>query len=120
MGKRIRDYLEEVVTHSIGSHSKRFYRGGYFLIAWEWWRRAVQLPGRASAVALVVWREVNMRRSYTVKLKKCWLKEDNHTDGQVRRGVRTLESAGLVIIRRLPGRNLEVTIVRQPGDPKLW
>src|SRR5262245_20348622 len=80
-------------------------------IPWAWLTRAMRLPGRALAVGLVLWRQVGLDGNRTVSLSHARLQEcgiDRHT---ARRGIRSLESAGLVAIRRRQGRCLDVTIV---------
>jgi hypothetical protein len=70
----------------------------------------MNLPGRALAVALILWREVGLRKAMTVPLSQTKLRESGIDRYAARRGLRALERDGLVTIRRPPGRCLEVTM----------
>jgi hypothetical protein len=86
----------------------KFLRGP---IPWAWIVRAMALPGRALAVGLILWRESGIRNSLTVPLQHAHLRDAGILSGAARRGMRYLEKANLVMIRRRPGRCLEVTIL---------
>jgi hypothetical protein len=81
-----------------------------------WLYRAGALPGQALAVGVVLWHEAGCRKSRTVpfRISKC-RKFRIHED-TARRGLQVLEKAGLIAIRRLPGRCSEVTILEATTD----
>jgi hypothetical protein len=85
-------------------------------IPWSWLERACRLPGKALHVALLLWKEAGCRNSRTVTL--CLARPaalGMHVD-TASRGLRALASAGLVSIRRPPGKALEVTLLDAPMD----
>src|SRR5262249_32809455 len=84
-------------------------------IPWAWLIRAMMLPGRALAVGLIIWREAGIRNSLTIPLQHARLREAGIRKDTGRRGLRSLETAGLVTISRPPGRCLEVTILETPA-----
>ena len=83
-------------------------------IPWPWLVRAMTLPGRALAVALVLWREAGIRKAMTFPLSQARLREAAISTQAARRGLRALAMAGLLTIHRPPGRSLEVTILDVP------
>jgi DNA-binding transcriptional ArsR family regulator len=92
-----------------------FGRAGFLRgpVPWGWLESAARLPGQALAVSLALWRKAGMRRRRTVKL--CLGRVGLGVSKQAaRRAVRALEQAGLVTVRRLPGRGLEVTLRDAP------
>ena len=91
-------------------------------IPWPWLLRAMRQPGRALAVALVLWREAGIRKTMVIPLSQARLRESGIDRYAARRGLRALELNGLVTIRRPPGRCLEVTILdvtTQTNDPAI-
>ncbi|HEY7311901.1 MAG TPA: hypothetical protein VH643_21235 [Gemmataceae bacterium] len=85
-------------------------------IPWSWLERACRLPGKALHVPLLLWKEAGCRNSRTVTL--CLARPaalGMHVD-TASRGLRALASAGLVSIRRQPGKPLEVTLLDAPMD----
>jgi hypothetical protein len=85
---------------------EKFLKG---LVSWRWLERAFRLPGKALHVALLLWREVGCRRSWTVPLCLSGNLPEGLNEQSARRGLRELEGAGLVAVRRPPGRGLEVS-----------
>jgi hypothetical protein len=89
--------------------------GEWFLrgpVPWPWLEVAARMPGKALAVALCLWREANRRRLSTVKL--CLARVGLGVNEQAaRRGLRSLETAGLVSVVRKPGRGVDVTLLDQ-------
>jgi hypothetical protein len=85
-------------------------------IPWPWLATAMKLPGRALAVALILWREAGIRKVMTVPLPPARLRQCGILPDAARRGLRALEQAGLLTIRRPPGRCLEVTILDAPAE----
>src|SRR5262245_49509260 len=91
---------------------ERFLKGP---IPCAWLERAFVLPGKAIHVALLLWREAGCRRSRIVPLCLSGALPAGLNRQSARRGIRQLQSAGLVTIRHRRGRGLEVTINDVPG-----
>jgi hypothetical protein len=79
-------------------------------IPWAWLDRAGQLPGKALATGLVVWRQAGLRRAKTIHLCLAQLCELGLNEDSARRGIRALERARLISVGRRPGRGLDITI----------
>src|SRR5262245_26670788 len=97
----------------------RHRQGEKFLkgpIPWPWLQRAFLLPGKALHVALLLWREAGCRRSRIVSLCLAGVLPEGLSRQSARRGLRQLAGAGLVTVRRRPGRGLEVTLNDLPTD----
>jgi hypothetical protein len=91
----------------------RHRQGEWFLrgpIPWAWLQRAAELPGKALALSLVLWREAGRRRRRTVRLclNRTGLGLNRWT---ARRALQRLAAARLVTVDRRPGRALEVTLL---------
>jgi len=89
-------------------------RQGKFLkgpISWTWIHRAMHLPGKSLAVGLILWRESGCAKDRTVRFCLSRAVAEGIPTTTARRAIRELERAGLVTIRRKPGRGLEVTLV---------
>jgi hypothetical protein len=84
-------------------------------IPWPWLVKAMTLPGRALAVALILWREAGMRKTMVISFSQARLREVGILPDAARRALRSLERAGLVTIRRPLGRCREVTILDAPA-----
>jgi hypothetical protein len=69
------------------------------------------LRGQALALGLVLWREAGIRKAMTFPLSQARLRDAAISRQAARRGLQALERAGLVIVKRLPGRCLELTIL---------
>jgi hypothetical protein len=80
-------------------------------IPWAWLARAGRLRGKALAVGLVLWRRAGVARKRTVRLYQARPEGLGLNEHSARRGLRALERAGLVEVRRRPGRGLDVTIL---------
>src|SRR5262249_31130693 len=87
---------------------ERFLKGP---IPWSWLEKAIGLPGRALAVALILWREAGWRKNRTVRFSVRKHVSTGVTIWSARRGLRSLESARLVSILRKQGHGLEVTLL---------
>jgi hypothetical protein len=72
------------------------------------------LPGKSLAVGLLLWREFGCTKDRTVHFCLARAVTEGIPTTTARRAIRELERAGLVTIRRKPGRGLEVTIVDNP------
>ncbi len=82
---------------------------------WSWLAAAARARGRALHVALALWYQASVTRSWSVKLNTDRLRElglDRHATS---RGLRELEKAGLVKVERRAGRKPLVTMVAPPA-----
>jgi DNA-binding MarR family transcriptional regulator len=77
--------------------------------------RALRLPGKALHVALLLWQEAGCRRSRTIRFRLAGTADLEMHPDTAKRGLRALEKAGLVSIRRHPGQALEVTLLAAPS-----
>jgi hypothetical protein len=87
---------------------ERFLKGP---IPWRWVECAAELPGKALAVGLVVWREAGCRNERTVPLNLSGLSMPRRT---AQRGLQALEEAGLVSVEHRDGRLSLVTLNDSP------
>ena len=71
----------------------------------------MRLPGKALAVGLMLWLQRGMSGRRTVLFCLARAAADGIPTTTARRAIRELERAGLVSIKRKPGRGLEVTIL---------
>src|SRR5262245_46853445 len=92
----------------------RFLKGP---VPWPWLLRAMALPGKALAVGLMLWLQRGLTGRRTVHFCLTRAAAEGIPTTTARRAVRQLEGAGLVAIRRMPGRGLEVTILDLPTTP---
>jgi hypothetical protein len=86
---------------------ERFLKGP---IPWPWLELAGRLPGKALHVALALWQQAGLAKRRKVRFGLTRLQPMGIGLQAARRGLRNLERAGLVTIRRNPGRTLEVTL----------
>jgi len=96
----------------------RARREGRFLkgpVPWPWLARAMKLPGKALAVGLMLWLQRGLTGRRTVHFCLTSATTDGIPATTARRAVRELEAAGLVSVRRKPGRGLEVILLDVPG-----
>jgi hypothetical protein len=80
-------------------------------IPWAWLDRAGRLPGKALALGLVLWQSAGVLERRTVRLCLASSRVLGLNEYSARRGLQALEHAGLVEVRRRPGRGLDVTIL---------
>lgn len=92
----------------------RFLKGP---VPFDWLSMAAKLPGRAFHVAILLWFLAGMTASLSVKLTGATTRSFGLDRDAKSRALRSLEAAGLVTVRRRPGRNPDVTIVL-PDDPQ--
>jgi hypothetical protein len=71
----------------------------------------MQLPGKALAIGLMLWKESGCARRTTVHFCLSRAVAEGVPITTARRAIRALERAGLVAIERLPGRGLRVTLL---------
>ena len=86
-------------------------------IPWPWLRCAMALPGKALAVALLLWREAGIRNQRTVRINLSALGVLGLPRATARRGLQSLASAKLVTVTHRPGQALEVTLLEVPPTP---
>ena len=85
-------------------------------IPWKWLEAAAQQPGRALHVAVVLWQLVGMKRSRCVALNLSRLGSLGVSRHAASRGLRALESVGLVQVDRQRGRKAVVTVLDHQRD----
>src|SRR5262245_31510267 len=85
----------------------RFLKGP---VSWPWLLQAMRLPGKALALALMLWRESGCVRSRTVHFCLKRAVQDGIPRRTASRAMQLLERAGLVTVRRQLGHGLEVTL----------
>jgi hypothetical protein len=81
-----------------------------------WFDRACVLPGKALAVALVLWRLAKVQKTDTVVLTQAALQQHGLGRWAKYEALRALEAAGLISVRRHAKKNPEVTILYPPTD----
>lgn len=95
----------------------RHRQGQKFLqgpIPLAWLTTAGRLPGQALHVGIGLWFRAGLRKSATVALSQATLREFGVTRWSAYRGLRELERAGLVNVRRSRGRLARVTLLEPP------
>jgi predicted ArsR family transcriptional regulator len=76
------------------------------------------LPGKALQVALLLRFQAGLKRSNVVRFNQAQGgREMGVSESAARRAVRELEAAGLVSVRRKPGRAAEVTLSAKEQAP---
>jgi hypothetical protein len=71
----------------------------------------MRLPGKALAVGLMLWLQYGITGDRTVTFCLSRAAADGIPRRTAQRAMEALERAGLVSVRRRPGRGLEVTIL---------
>jgi hypothetical protein len=89
--------------------AKVYVLGGKIPVPWI--RAAGALPRKTLLVGLALWFLTGCRRTRTVRLGGATLREFGINRWTSSRGLARLEKAGLVHVRRLPGRNPIVTLL---------
>lgn len=87
-----------------------------------WVELAAQLPGKALALGIGLWWLQGMVRDAEVKLTKRLLQSFNISRDAAADGLTRLEKAGLVQVKRAPGKRPWVRIVKEldpSGAPKI-
>ena len=94
----------------------KFLRGPVPL---AWLQRAAELRGKALAVGLALWFLRGCQKRWTVRLTRRTLQRFAVGRKPGYLGLKNLEAAGLVRVRRRVGRSPVVTICHrhQPGEP---
>ncbi len=112
--------LTNKALSAIRAPTKRLPRhkpGENFLLGpvpWRWIEQAGRLSGKALAVGLMLWREAGCNKSPTVRFRLAAATAFGCHQDTARRGLEALEAAGLVSVRYIPGRCLEVTLLNAP------
>jgi hypothetical protein len=109
------DALRKRPSRKLPHHrqGEKFLKGP---IPWSWLSQACRLPGKALAIALLLWKEAFCRRNGTVRFRLEYAAgELAISRATARRGLRALAAVRLVSVRYLPGRALEVTINEAPA-----
>jgi hypothetical protein len=92
---------------------QRFLRGS---VSWDWLVHAGRLPGRALHVGLLLWRSSSCQKSPVVNFRLGWGAELGLDRWATRRGLRSLEAAGLVAVQNRVGRDLLVELLEAHPD----
>ena len=79
-----------------------------------WVEQAAQLPGKAFVLGIGLWWLHGMARDAEVKLTKRLLQTFNVSRAAAADGLARLEKAGLVQVKRAPGKRPSVRIVKEP------
>ena len=79
-----------------------------------WLREASSLPGKALHVAVEIWFQVGLKRSGEVALSLSQFKKSGISRSTASRGLAQLEEAGLVVVKRAPGRKPIVMVLPGP------
>ena len=88
--------------------TQRYLKGP---ISWNWLIRAGALKGRALHTGLALLFMAGIKRDLEVALPLGQLKEMGVDRHAAYRGLKQLESAGLVTVRRAPGRKARVLLL---------
>ncbi len=92
---------------------ERFLKGP---IPWAWLDRAGRLPGKSLAVGLVLWQLAGLSRKRTIHVCLANVHSLGLSEDSARRGIKALERARLIEVRRRPGRGLDVTLLEVRDD----
>jgi hypothetical protein len=87
---------------------EKFLRGP---IPWKWLSIAARLPGKALEVGLVIWLLAGIKNSNTIDLSRVPLNSLGVSRQAGYRGLKVLESAGLIAAERHAGRKTRVTLI---------
>jgi hypothetical protein len=85
-------------------------------IPWSWHSKAGRLKGHALHVGIVLWFLAGFKKGGTVTLSSSVLRDLGVTRESKYRGLKELESAGLISVDRHTGRNPVVTILGVRGS----
>ena len=83
-------------------------------IPWKWLEEAMKQPGKAVHVGLAIWFWAGVKRTKEISLSLSRLRQSGVDRHSARRGLAVLEQAGLVSVRRYPGRKPVVTLLDGP------
>jgi hypothetical protein len=91
-----------------GKHAERFLKGP---VPMSWLAAAAQLPGKALAVGLALWRLAGATKSKTVRLGNTEMDEWGVDRSAKSRALHARDQAGLIKIEQRPGCLPLVTIL---------
>lgn len=111
---------ESRITDALKSNNRppRHKRGERFLlgpIPLAWLRTAANLPGKTFVVAVLMWFEAGVSKSDTVTLGHRRLGDFGVHRAASYSALEALENAGLVCVKRHPGRSPRVTLLHKDG-----
>jgi len=112
--ERLRVHREGKLSLSYPENPPRLKRGEKFLkgpLPLAWLAQAGKLPGKCLHVGNVLWFLVGLKSTLTVPLLSSELGRFGVNRQAKYRALRCLEDAGLVAVKRHPGRNPVVTIL---------
>ncbi len=92
----------------------RYKKGELFLkgpLRWDWLLKAGNCPGKALQTAIVLCLIAGIDKKQTVTLSGKRLRKMGVKRNSGYRGLSALEKAGLVTVKRHPGRNSIVTLI---------
>jgi hypothetical protein len=101
----------------VNTKPPRHKKGEYFLkgpIPMDWLKIAMSLPGHALHVAIFIWLWVGVKKDRTVKVSLSGHQDACLNRSTASRGLKALERAGLVSVKRAPGRKPVVTVNEAP------
>jgi hypothetical protein len=76
------------------------------------------LPGKALALALIIWREAGMKKRLTVALPPSKVREAGIHPAARRRALRQLCDAGLIAVEHKPGCAMRITLLDALPTPE--
>jgi hypothetical protein len=88
-------------------------------IPWDWLDRAGRLPGKALAVGLVLWQKAGLSNTCTVKICQARLDDLGLREASTRRGIRSLQDAGLIAVVSSAGRGLKISLLDLPARSRV-
>jgi hypothetical protein len=88
-------------------------------IPWDWIDRAGRLPGKALAVGLVLWQKAGLSNSRTIKICQARLDDLGLREASTRRGIRSLQQAGLIAVVSSAGRGLKISLLDVPPGSRI-
>jgi hypothetical protein len=106
-----------VVRHTDNGGQRKGRTGDWFLkgpIPGPWLQIASGLPGRALHVGLAIWFLIGLTKQRKVRVTSQTLRKFSIPSDAYRRGLKQLESAGLVDVTRALGRCATVTLKDTP------
>lgn len=81
---------------------------------WSWFATAAHLPGKALAIGLILWWLVAVRKRAVVVFSYKRAQSTGLSDESIRQCIRRLERAGLIEVKRAPGRSPRVRVLPAP------
>jgi hypothetical protein len=105
--------VHDAETRTVGPASGKSAQRGQFIppIPTEWFTAAVQLPGKALAVAAIIHFEAAKQHTREIKLTGRMTENFNIRQMARQRAIAALEAAGLILIERKRGSSPMVTII---------